>query len=234
MKKIIIALSFALITSAISAQDTSAVARHMKATPEQIAQHITGHLEKKVSLTAEQKPKVYDLALANATKMNAIREKYKDQPEKKEERQKEMKAARDEYKAGLKTILSPEQCAKLDSMKQGHEKHSFTPEQKAQRTVDKLDETLKLSPDQKKQVYDIALIKTQKKVAIHEKYKNLPDQKEQALTEMKAVHNEFKMQLKPILTPEQAALLDAKKKEHHKEGKNMRTVPSIKETEIPK
>jgi hypothetical protein len=231
MKNLILALSFLLITGAISAQDSTVIRK--KATPEERAKRSTEHLEKKVSLTAEQKPKVYNLALVKASQMQALHDKYKDQPEKKEECRKEMKAVQEAYKAGIKTILTAEQNARLDSMKQGHKKQ-FSPEQRAQRAVEKLDETVKLSEDQKTKVYDIALAKSQKKQAIREKYKNQPDQKGQALTEMKAVHEEYRNLLKPILTAEQAALLDAKKKEHSKEGKGQNIKPSVKESEIPK
>lgn len=228
MKKIILALSLIFTISIISAQDTTA--SRTKATPEQRAKQATERLEKKVMLTAEQKPKVYDLALAKVTKMKAIREKYKDQPDQKEAYHQEMKAVNAEYNSGIKAILSIEQSAKLDSMKQEDKKHNSTPEQKAQRTVDKLDETVKLTAEQKTQVYSIALNRVQKSQAIRKKYKDQPDQKEQVLTEMKAVNNEYKSQLKLILTPEQAVLLDAKKREHHKEGKDLKTKPSVKET----
>lgn len=84
-----------------------------KKTVEQRAQMSVDELTKKVALTEEQKPKVYDLALTRAKSVDAIREKYKGQPENKETAKKEIEAVRKTYRQSVKGILTPEQIEKI-------------------------------------------------------------------------------------------------------------------------
>lgn len=84
-------------------------------TPEQRATNVANRLEKKLALSKEQKTKVHDLAMARATKMDALRAKYKDQDKK--VWQAERKAVRDEFHAGMKATLSPEQFAKWEEQR---------------------------------------------------------------------------------------------------------------------
>jgi Spy/CpxP family protein refolding chaperone len=241
MKKIIIALAVVFSISTAAAQDgaTKAKADHPKASPEQRAQKTTDRLDKTVALTADQKTQAYKLALTKAKKKDVIREKYKGKPEQKETAKGEMKTARDEYETALKALLTPEQNAKMEEKKAAHKaaaaehKQKVSPEQRAQRSVNKLDETITLTPDQKTQVYGLALTKTRKMQAIREKYKGQPEQKEAAKKEMKIIHEDYRIALKPILTPEQAAKMEACRKEHHKGGKKLHTKPSVKESGIP-
>lgn len=84
-----------------------------KKTPEERAQKSVDHLDKQVGLTQEQKEKVKDLALARAQKVDALKEKYKGQENAKEEAKKEIWAAKKEYRANVKAILTEEQINKL-------------------------------------------------------------------------------------------------------------------------
>ncbi|MCD6066681.1 MAG: hypothetical protein K0S33_1507 [Bacteroidetes bacterium] len=87
-----------------------------------------------------------------------------------------------------------------------------TPEQRAQKSADNLDKTVSLTPDQKTQVYNLALVRAQKVDGIRAKYKGQPDQRETAKAEIKAAHKEYALAVKPILTPEQIDKLKAKRK----------------------
>lgn len=121
MKKVILmtACLFAL-TTVIKAQEASTTtvtagskARHeKKSTPEQRAQKSVDQLNAVVTLTEDQKPKVYDLALTRAKNVDVVREKYKGQPDKKELAKTEIKAIHQTYRQGIKAILTPEQLAK--------------------------------------------------------------------------------------------------------------------------
>ncbi len=86
---------------------------HDKLTAEQRAQKHVDELNSTVVLTDEQKPKVYDLALAKVKKADEIRAKYKGQPENKEVAKKELHAAGQEFHKNVKAILTPEQIEKL-------------------------------------------------------------------------------------------------------------------------
>ncbi len=114
MKKMILLLAVIFTVNSVVAQDEAKKGKGKgKPTLEQRAQRSVDNLDKSVTLTAEQKPKIYDLALTRAKKVDEIKAKYKGQPEKKEEAKTEMKAAHKEYRTAVKTILTPEQIATL-------------------------------------------------------------------------------------------------------------------------
>ncbi|HEY1038310.1 MAG TPA: hypothetical protein VGF30_02845, partial [Bacteroidia bacterium] len=128
MKKILIMLTIALSFNAAFAQETNKKAQPKgkgKQPVEARAQRAVDNLDKTVTLTPEQKTKVYDLSLARAKKHNEIREKYKGQPEKKEEAKAEMKANQKEYRAAVKLLLTEEQLTTLK------EKHKAKQEKRA-------------------------------------------------------------------------------------------------------
>ncbi|MCU0433231.1 MAG: DUF4890 domain-containing protein [Bacteroidia bacterium] len=112
--KRILALALLIVGFAVTASAQKPDASKPKKTPEERAANYANKMEKDLGLNAEQKKKVHDLALARATKMKELREKYKDQDKKvwKEERKK----ARDEFHNGMKATLSPEQYAKWVEM----------------------------------------------------------------------------------------------------------------------
>lgn len=85
----------------------------VKKTPEDRAKANTEHLNKVAGLSEEQKVKVNELALAKVQKMDAIREKYKGQPEQKETAKQEMEAVRKEFRQSVKALLTPEQAEKV-------------------------------------------------------------------------------------------------------------------------
>lgn len=110
--KHIITLLLALTTLGAFAQNTNKGGSKPHKTPEERATAYANRMEKELTLTAEQKTKVHDLALARAQKMDQLREQYKDQDKK--VWQAERKKARDEFHAGMKSVLSPEQFTKWE------------------------------------------------------------------------------------------------------------------------
>lgn len=118
MKKLLVVLALVFAGSTINAQEATATGKKpvkVKATAEQRAQKSVDNLDKAVTLTAEQKTQVYDLALTRAKKVDAIREanKGKKTPEEREAMKKEVKAAHKEYRSAVKLILTQEQKDKL-------------------------------------------------------------------------------------------------------------------------
>ena len=96
---------------------------HEKKTPEQRTQKQLDELNTDVTLTEEQKPKIYDLVLVKVKKIDEIKAKYKGQPENKEVAKKEIDAVRKDFRQNLKSILTPAQIEKMKA-KQKAEKEN--------------------------------------------------------------------------------------------------------------
>ena len=130
MKKVILlAACLFTISTAVTAQEVTKKPRtekagHEKLTVEQRAQKNVDDLNATVALSEDQKTKVKDLATSRITKADAIRTKYKGQPENKEASHKEIEAVRKEYRQNVKAILTPEQLEKIKA------KHKETKEAK--------------------------------------------------------------------------------------------------------
>lgn len=143
MKKIILMTAFLAGTVMVSnaqevikenkapkAKANPAKANTKMKTPEERAQKSVDHLNKTVTLTDDQKTKVYDLALNRAKSVDAIKEKYKGQEGSKEAAKGEIIAVKKEYRKSVKAILTPEQIEKLKAKAvdagmgqgQGHDK----------------------------------------------------------------------------------------------------------------
>ena len=87
----------------------------------------------------------------------------------------------------------------------------MTPEQNAQKAVDKLNAIVGLSADQQQKVRTLALERIAKAKEVKAKYKG-SENKEAAKPELNALRKDFRQQIKAMLTPEQMAKLKA----HHK------------------
>jgi protein CpxP len=101
----------------ISAAQMIAQGNGPKKTPEQRADNFANKAEKDLGLSAEQKTKVRDLALTRAKKMDELRTKYKGKEGDKQVWKDERKKVRDEFHAGMKQVLSPEQYAKWEAQR---------------------------------------------------------------------------------------------------------------------
>jgi protein CpxP len=77
-------------------------------------------MAKELGLNADQEAKVESLMLARQQETATLKAKYG--ADRKAGRT-EMKAAHDRYEAQLKTILTPEQYAKMDKLKAEHRGH---------------------------------------------------------------------------------------------------------------
>lgn len=243
MKRTMLAFAVALTFFVASAQNEHKMPKDKpELTPEQRAQKETDRMDKTVGLSAEQKTKVYDLSLEKAKKAATLHEKMKAKEDEKEVYRSEMKSIREDYKKNIDAILSPEQKATLDAkhkekMAMHEKKHpKLSPEERADKHVQKLDEDLKFTPEQKEQVKTFALDKANKTQAVREKYKDQPEQKDEVKKEMKAIHKQFHDQLQTVLTKEQKDILKAKHKEKQAErkGKNMNTPPAINDQPVQK
>lgn len=120
MKKIIlIAVSLVALTSVSIAQEVTTKAeakakREMRhKDPEQRAQKHVDRLNNMVTLTEAQKVKVLEIAKVKVQKADAIREKFKNDPEKENKMYPEMDAVKQEYHKSVKALLTAEQLKKL-------------------------------------------------------------------------------------------------------------------------
>ena len=120
MKKIIlIAVSLVALTSVSIAQEATTKAeakakREMRRKdPEQRAQKHVDRLNNMVTLTDAQKVKVLEIANIKVQKADAIREKFKNDPEKENKMYPEMDAVKQEYHKSVKALLTAEQLKKL-------------------------------------------------------------------------------------------------------------------------
>ena len=117
MKKAILTIAIAVMgLSAAFAQDTTKrVRRQMpKMTAEQRAERVTARMEKQLSLTADQKSKIYAIELDNAKKIDAWRTADKGDMKGK---MKERKAAIDSQKAKIDAVLTAEQKTKMEAFR---------------------------------------------------------------------------------------------------------------------
>lgn len=131
MKKslILAALAFASVTASFAQTAPTPTAatqlpthrvKHMgkqPKTPEQSADHHLAMLTKKLSLTAEQQPKVRQLLLAQAQEAQAIKAKYPTKDRRPALRQ-EMQAGRAKYQQQLQSVLTVDQQGKLATLQQ--------------------------------------------------------------------------------------------------------------------
>jgi Spy/CpxP family protein refolding chaperone len=90
---------------------------HQAKTPEQRADHHTAMLTKKLSLTADQQPKVRQILLAQAQEASALKTQYPTADQRKA-RHEAMQAGQAKYQAQLQGVLKPDQYSKLLAMKQ--------------------------------------------------------------------------------------------------------------------
>ncbi|WP_210521363.1 hypothetical protein [Hymenobacter terricola] len=88
--------------------------------PAQKADHKAAKMAKDLGLTADQEAKVEKLMVDHEQENTTLKAKYAAD---KTAGRPAMKAAHDRYEAQLKTILTPEQYAKLDKMKAEHHGH---------------------------------------------------------------------------------------------------------------
>lgn len=87
--------------------------QYQAADPATRAQRMTDRMKQQLGLDDATTKKVYDVTLARAQKVDAIQKGSDDNRTKSQA----LKANADDYKAKLKAILTPDQFAKLESMR---------------------------------------------------------------------------------------------------------------------
>ena len=122
---------------------------------------------------------------------------------------------------GFATIVNAQEIEKKesDNKKDGHENLQVsTPEQRAQKSVDALNNDVTLSEYQKFQIKGLALSRFTKVDQIKTKYKGQPENKEVAKKEMHAVQKDYLQNVKLVLTAEQLEKIKSKHKEMKANG----------------
>ncbi|MCX7729288.1 MAG: hypothetical protein N2203_07450 [Bacteroidia bacterium] len=123
MKKLMFMVAGGIFIASLTAQNVSTSQPnypHQKKqhlTPEQRAQRSVNELDAIVGLSSDQKTKVYTLALNRVQSVDAIRKKYKGQPNNQEQEKAEIKEIRKKYRHEVKAILTP---AQIEKLKQHH------------------------------------------------------------------------------------------------------------------
>lgn len=117
-------LAICMLSAAANAQESPKPVKEKKVNHEKSsadrAQKQLETISTELTLTAEQKPKVYEVLLAKINKADEIRVKYKNQPEG-EEKKKELISNRKQFHQNMKPVLTPEQL-KLWKTKQQERK----------------------------------------------------------------------------------------------------------------
>lgn len=133
MKKLIVTTACLFsITTVLNAQQPTTIAhpqnpdQHVKnlkkETPEQHAQKNVDELNVALTLTEDQKTKIYDLAITRIKNIAAVKEKYKGQQDKNEVANTEIQTYRKTYRQSVKALLTAEQLAKVKAAKEAKEK----------------------------------------------------------------------------------------------------------------
>lgn len=91
------------------------------------------------------------------------------------------------------------------------ERNSATPEQRAQKQVDRITAEVGLTDDQKPKVYDLTLAKVKQMDELKAKYKGVKSK--EAETEMNTAKKEYREKVKALLTAEQVEKAKAKAQE---------------------
>ena len=124
--------SFAQTTPAATNAPTKVKKAKEQKTPAQKADRHAGKMAKELGLNADQEARIEKLMLAQQQESTALKTKY---AANKKAGRPEMKAAHDRYETQLKTILTPEQFAKLSQMKDEHHGHGKKGASKAKTKV---------------------------------------------------------------------------------------------------
>jgi len=224
IQKIIILGLIALLTANVATAQRGE--RGKTKDPVAYAQKQTERLAEKLSLTEAQVAQVSKINLAHAEKVKTAKANGTDRSA--------MKSLHTEQKAAIKAVLTSEQLAKYESMKErkggkkggkkgkgkrGDKAFSKDPQAQAQRHTEHLTKKLSLTESQATQINQINLAYTEKMNAART---NAAD-KAAAKASMKALKAEQKTAIKAILTPEQITKYDEMKdgrgKGKHKGGK---------------
>lgn len=121
MKKVILIAACLLSLTAANAQEkTSGGKKPLKEahhqTPEQRAQKDVDRMNSEVTLTAEQKTKIYDLSLSKAKQTDEARSKQKAGDDR-AALEKALKAVKQDYRKAVQAVLTAEQLEQLKAIR---------------------------------------------------------------------------------------------------------------------
>lgn len=183
-------------------------------TPQERAERMTDRMSSDLNLDQAKKA---ELMAVNLRFVEAASKAKEDENLSEEEKRAQMKAAKDVHHAELATVLTPEQMEKLEQMKEERkelraERKDMTPEERAAKLTEEMNELLSLSDQQYPQVSQLNLGVEMKIEAIRNDTEMTPERKKEF------IHGNRKDQmhaLSNILTPEQLEKWKAAKKEMH-------------------
>lgn len=116
MKKVILIAACLLSLTTVNAQEKGRTEKtgssKAHATPEQRAQKNVDAIASEITLTEDQKPKIYELALAKVKKVDEIKAKYKGD-EKNEAKGTELRTVKKDFQQSVKALLTPDQIEKF-------------------------------------------------------------------------------------------------------------------------
>lgn len=120
MKKVILIAACLLSLTAANAQEkTSGGKKPLKEahhqTPEQRAQKDVDRMNSEVTLTAEQKTKIYDLSLSKAKQTDEARSKQTGDD--RAALEKTLKTVKQDYRKAVQAVLTPEQLQQLKTIR---------------------------------------------------------------------------------------------------------------------
>ncbi|WP_375562726.1 Spy/CpxP family protein refolding chaperone [Bernardetia sp. OM2101] len=169
------------------------------------------------------------LSDAQVEQIKALHEK------KKEKSKADRKANREEFRAEVNKILTPEQRKKAEAL---HAEHK-DPNKRAEKRVEKWKTELSLSDAQATKVKAALVTKMTKMQALREAAKDKGDDEKVDKIERKAIKTAFETELKSILSSEQFAKYEQIKAEkkgkhgNHKKGKHGQPKREVKDINPP-
>lgn len=124
MKKLILSAVATVFAISSFAQDGTKTQK----TPEEVATKRADKLKTELTLSDEQRTKVYTIILDNTTKVRAVKARY---PNDKKAAKAEIKPLRETCDASIKSVLTPEQVTKWEQLKkEKKEQHKEKKKQK--------------------------------------------------------------------------------------------------------
>lgn len=192
--------------------------------PEQRAEKRVNRMAQNLELSADQQSQIKQLLTDQFTEMKALRATF---GEDHEGFKAAAKPVRQKYLAEIDGVLSADQLAKKKELHaqrkaQMQERKNMSPEEKAQKMTDHLDQIVTLTPDQKPAVLSLNVDKVTAMKAARENANGDPKAMK---AERKVIKNDYRQKLQKLLTEEQEKKLKVEKRNMRaQKGRKMKPV----------
>ncbi len=216
LKNLILTTLAIVITVSATAQEKE------KKSPEERAMHMTEKMAKVFEIEGEKKDK---LEAINLEFVNNIIEVKKDSTIKKEAKKEKIQAIAEKRHEALEDILTADQLKELKDKEQEKmakrakmmEKRKMekmmTPEERAKKKTDHLNEELSLTDDQYNKVYNLT-VKVSEKIDVIKKDETMDEERKKEF--IQGNMKDFENEMSKILTAEQFEKFQDLKKKHKK------------------